>query len=419
MRRRSKSRAPKFSADSQRLIAIAQAMNQAGSRFEERAWERQLDLLIRKLLKHDHQNTIDTALDHLFSGESGAYDTLMESVEAVSSSCVVEHDGERHDAMLIAMPILAWTRFSIASGPISADMLSTLTAHLYGHILASGTKVAMAPTLYAIDQLPRSHTETYKLTERMAQAALGGAALRPLVNAPETAPFLADTRYLLALVITSADGPFFQWQTSDVPLDVMVRQQQALAQWRSQALPNIERLLPGCGIELLLPEAYFVACREADKQIRPVSVHAAVHYLTHTLGIEASGLTAIIGGFGEEVQDDIEEYRISFTLRDQPDVVYGIVWPLYGQEESDEPGTDVTVGRSVVPLLGELPISSPLEEIVAMLRASGVTDLKQHDERFPLEFCEDCGSPLFCDRDAELVHAEMPEDATQTSGHLH
>ena len=116
----------------------------------------------------------------------------------------------------------------------------------------------------------------------------------------------------------------------------MPEQQNALAQWRVQAMPNIARLLPGCGIELLLPEAYYVACREADKQIRPALIRAAVHYLTHTLGTEPQDLSAIIGGFGEESIDNrVDEYRVSFALRQHPDVVYGIVWPLYGQEDAE------------------------------------------------------------------------------------
>ena len=33
---------------------------------EERAWERSMDVLIEKLLRTDHQNTLDSALDKLF-----------------------------------------------------------------------------------------------------------------------------------------------------------------------------------------------------------------------------------------------------------------------------------------------------------------------------------------------------------------
>lgn len=414
MRRPNKGSSTRLSADSQRLVVYAQAVVLAASRLEERAWERNLDALAQKLLKSGNQDNIDAALDELFKIQSGAYDALMESLEAGSESCRIEHQGVPYDALLIALPILAWTRFSIASGPIAADMLTTLSAHLRAHVLASDVLLAMAPTLYAIDQMPRNHVETLAVTQRLAQAAQKGSVLKPASNTPETAPFLADTRYLLAVVAAPVGEPLFHWQTA---MNLSERDE-ALLQWRNQAMPNIARLLPGCGIDLLLPEAYYVACREADKQIRPASVRAATHYLTHTLGAEASELSASIGSFSEDTADGrTDEYRIGFTLRQDPEVIYGIVWPLYGEEDDDTriAPSDAS-GR---PATGENASNTPLEQIVSLLQATGIARIKQHEERFAMEFCDDCGAPLYPDMDAELVHAEMPEDAPPGPGHLH
>ncbi|RQO38597.1 DUF2863 domain-containing protein [Herminiimonas sp. KBW02] len=416
MRRPSKNTSLKLSADSQRLATLAQALIQAASRLEERNWERQLDVLLRKLLKNDHQDTIDTALDHLFKQESDAYDGLMECVEAASESCQIEHEGVLYDALLVAVPILAWTRFSIASGAIPADMTATLSAHFQAHILAPDTKMVMASALFSIDQLPRTHAETFAFTHRMAQSALKGIALKPPGQAPETAPFLADTRYLLTVVTAVAGEPLFRWQVSASPNE----RDNALTQWNAQALPNIARLLPGCGIELLLPEAYFVACREGDKQIRPASIRAAVHYLTHTLAVEPTELQAIIGSFGEESTDGrVDEYRISFTRLNDTDVVYGTVWPLYGEEDDAELQYRSVEVPSDPVISADVERKSPIEEILALLEECGIVNVKRHLECFPMEFCDDCGSPLYPDMNAELVHAEMPEDAPVGSTHLH
>lgn len=416
MRRFSKSSSNKLSADSQRLVAFAQGMAQAASRLEERQWEQDLGPVLHKLLKTAHQETIDAALEHLFRTDLPAYDALMESVEAESESCVIELDGATYDALLIAAPILAWTRFSIPSGAIPDETRNTLCAHLHGHILANDAKLVMAPTLFSIDQLPRTHAETYALTQRMAQAAVKGNTVRPLSNAPETAPFLADTRYLLAAVVVPRGASLFRWQVNHN----VGERSHALSQWRLQASPNILSLLPGCGLELLIPEAYYVACREADKQIRPVSIRAAVHYLTNTLGIEAGNLRAIIGSFSEDSSSGrVDEYRIGFTLRQSPEVIYGVVWPLYGQEDEEEESATATFESLTAPeTLGD-ELRTPIEEIIALLRACGITHIKRHSERFPMEFCEDCGAPLYPDADAELVHAEMPEDAPTGGEHFH
>jgi len=419
MRRPSKDSSNKLSAESQRLSSISQAIVQSASRVEERTWERQLDAQLQKLLKTNHQESIDAALNALFKDDLAAYDVLMDGVEAVSeSSTMVEqaNDGAEvtWQALLVAAPILAWTRFSIGSGTIPAELLTTLSAHFSAHLLAEGTQMAMAPTLYAIDQLPRTHAETYGLTHKLAQAAHKGASVKPAVRTPETAPFLADTRYLLVALVAPVGAPLFRWQEPQHQIDFEKERTNALEAWRDQATSNVARLLPGCGVELLLPEAYYVACREADKAIRPVSIRAAVHYLTNTLDVEASDLRAVVAGFGEEAADgQIDEYRVGFTLRQSAEVVYGIVWPLYGQE--DEEGTPMEG-----PAGGLLPAPlSPIDEITAHLNEAGVSHIKRINEVYVAEYCDDCGSPLFADPTGELVHAEMPEDTPAGSEHFH
>jgi hypothetical protein len=415
MRRPFKSNAQKRSADSQRLTTLAQALVQSASRMEERNWEQQLDAALRRLMKTDHQDIIDAALDHAFKLESAAYDALMENAEAVSESCQIEYEGVQYDALLIAAPILAWTRFSIAAGPLPADAHATLSAQLYAHVLAAKAKMTMAPMLYSIDQLPRNHVETYALMQRLAQAAVKGGFVKLDPHPAETAPFLADTRYLVAVVAAVSGEPLFRWQESAEAAE----RDLALSQWNTQAMPTVTRLLPGCGVELLLPEAYFAACREGDRNIRPASIRAAVHYLTYTLNVDAGALQAVVGGFGEEEGSDrVDEYRISFALTRDQDVIYGVVWPLYGPEDADEP----PYGEVAVPgvdLAAEIERKSPLEEIFSLLEECGVAQVKHHPEHFPMEFCDDCGAPLFPDIDAELVHAEMPEDAPTSAAHLH
>jgi hypothetical protein len=414
MRRSPKSSSRKFSADSQRLATLAQSMVQSASRIEQRSWEKQLDQALQKQLRNNQQQAIDSALDHLFHTDLEAYDGLLDAVEAVSSSCTMEHAGKQFDVLLMAMPILAWTRFSIPAGPIPDTVLKTISTQLDEHVLAKGTKAAIAPTLFSIDQLPRTYCDTYLLTRRMAEAALQGLQLQIPAEMPETAPFLADTRLILFTVTAESDMPLLRWQEEASGTNLQATTQIALGQWQALAAPNLQKLLPGCGIELLLPEAYYVACRHGDKMIRPISIRAAVYYLTHALGIDADQLCAVVAGVGEDTNEmRIDEYRISFSVADNPEVFYGVVWPLY-DEESDEEELQIISRR--LPITTAIP---PLQQIVALLREAGITRIEKPDVLFPPEFCDDCGAPLFCDHAEEMVHAEMPEEAAQQGGHLH
>ncbi|SBT09802.1 hypothetical protein PROAA_3470002 [Candidatus Propionivibrio aalborgensis] len=42
-----------------------------------------------------------------------------------------------------------------------------------------------------------------------------------------------------------------------------------------------------------------------------------------------------------------------------------------------------------------------------------------HGQRFPFEFCDDCGAPLYPNTEGETVHAELPEQSNAPSQTLH
>jgi hypothetical protein len=144
-----------------------------------------------------------------------------------------------------------------------------------------------------------------------------------------------------------------------------------------------------------LPDGFFSAWRMADRLARPYSMHATIDFLQSTLNIPASGLRAVIAPFFDQW---LEEYRISFTFKDRDDVLYGIVWALVGEEDE----TNDTVAQ-----------------IETTLRECGVTHVTLLDNRFPLEYCEECGAPLFPNPEGEVVHAEFPEEGKTTPMHLH
>ena len=400
-RPRTKSTLPRLSRDAERLVSFAQSLSASGSRIEDDYWEEFLARDVERLLDHGADAAIDAALDHLDAALPAGFDALIEIAETRAETATIEIDGESWQALLIAAPILAWSRYSVPSGPIKADAALALEAQLRAHCAASDARVSLAPYLYSIDQLPRDFSEVRALTRSLALRALGQDMKKSAAKRmPETAPLLADTRYLLAAFIAKPDQPLFRWQENPEARGVERREfsrEHALERWRDQGLPNVTSLMPGCVLDLLIPDGYHVASRESDRAIRPYAIRAALAFLEGALEVKSSQLRAVIAAFGNERP---EEYRVGFTLTHNPDVVHGVVWPLFGREEGPE--TD-----------------GPEEQLAALLRENGVTDIVTLEQGFPLEFCDDCGAPLFADPVGDLVHAELPEETEAPRAHLH
>src|SRR5882672_7653682 len=386
---------PRLTRDAERLIALANGLNASGSLTEDRFWESQMSAVVAKLLEHGNDAPIDGALDTLYQTNLGAYDTLIELVEN-ESEAVVSMQGDRAwQGLLIAAPIVVWSKYAIPSGAISRDEADTLRVHLQAHVLAQGARVTLVPYLYSIDQLPRHFSELRRLAARLADAAITGEVPRmDLSRLPETAHLLADTRFVVACAAVPRGQALFRWQED---ASGHAGRAGSLEQWIAQARPTISKLLPGCVFESLLPDAYYVNCRESDRRVRPFGVRAAVAFLENALKTKASELRAVVAGFGEE---RIDEYRIGFCVGEDGEVAHGVVWPLYGREdENARPG--------------------PLDEVMLQLTECGVNEVKKLTGTFTPEYCEDCGAPLFATGDGEIVHAELPEEAETHAAHFH
>ncbi len=393
-RTRSKS-APRLTRDAERLIALANGLHTSGSLTEDRFWEAQIAALVEKLLEHGNDAPLDATLDHLFQTNSGAYDVLIERAEGISESVSFLQGDLAWESLLIAAPVVAWSKYAIGSGPVAREDAQALKVQLQAHVLAADTRVALVPYLYSIDQLPRHFSELRRLAARLGDAAVSGEIPRiDFARMPETAQLLSDSRFVIASVAALRGKPLFRWQED---ASGHAGRTASLEQWIAQARPTIAKMLPGCVFECLLPDSYYVNCREADRRVRPYAIRAGVAFLENTLQAEAGQLRAVIAGFGEE---RVDEYRVGFTLDGDSHVAHGVVWPLYGREdENANPG--------------------PVEDLVAELAQCGVTEVKRLTGTFEPEYCDDCGAPLFANPDAEMVHAELPEEADSPAAHFH
>ena len=373
----------------EQLVRLATGLAESGSRVEDRYWEQQLATLIDHTLADNDEEVLNAALDHLYSADSRAYDELADSIES-RAECAAGAFPE-HDVVLIAAPVLAWSRYRIAATSISPAVLANLRVHLQAHVLAKGAHLSVADFLFSPDQLPQGYCSTAEFAKVICGAAQDNLDLHiETEGMPETAQFLSDTRYLLAAVAVPRGTPLFRWQEADGSRDT------ALEQWRAQGGACLTPLLPGCAVDLVLPESYFAASRAADKDSRPYSVRASVAYLGTALETPAANLRAVIASFWDR---ELEEYRIGFTTHDSDQVLHGVVWPLLGAEDEEADGTS---------------------QIEAVLRESGINDVLHLEHHFPLEYCDDCGAPMYPSPEGELIHAEMPEEhMEQMPRHLH
>jgi hypothetical protein len=267
-------------------------------------------------------------------------------------------------------------------------------------VLAREAKLALAPNLFSVDQLPRDFNDVRRWVRKLGHQALTGTSSRSdPKDLPETAEMLADSRFLLGVVAVPSGEEVFRWQELDPKTSGRDRQNrvQSLEAWIAKARPIFEAVLPGCGFESLLPDAYHINLRESDRRVRPYSIRAGVSFLEYAMNVEAKDVKASVAGFGS---DRADEYRIGLSVGNTEEVYQGVVWPLFGAESDEDDPT-------------------PLELIKTALKEAGVSDIRVWPDVIEPEFCEDCGAPLYPNQRGDVVHIEAPEDAEPVNPHFH
>lgn len=380
----------RLSRDAAELQRLATGLSESGGKLEDSWWEARLAELVDSLLKNGAEDDINTALDRLFETNPRAHDELADMVESRAESTRLDIQGQEFDVMLFVSPILAWSRFSIPAGSLPKSSLESLKVQLGAHVFGANTRIALADFLFSPDQLPRSFCDTWLLTRELGMAALSDQNLAiDTSGMPETNRFLSDVRYLVGAVAVPRGGAVFRWNEADGSREA------SLKEWIRQGSPSLEPILTGCAYQPLLADSYHTACRQADRASRPYSLRASVAFLQTVQGITPADMRAVVGPFYDR---RMEEYRVGLGPRDKDATWHGVVWPLLGAEDE---ATDAA------------------GEIETVLRECGVKDVLFLDHHFPMEFCDDCGAPMYPNAEGELVHAEMPEQPAASSQVLH
>jgi hypothetical protein len=380
-------------SDATALQALSHRLVDAGSHIEGVWWKDQLSKQLISLLENDQESEIIDALESLtLSQEISAQDALASCVEDIAESLQVDINGKISTALLIAVPILSWSRYELPSGNLSKHLLSTLKTQFSAHMLSKSASLTLADYLFSPDQLPRSFTETRRLLETFVQANQLGTHLGvEAASLPETGRFLADIRYLLGAVVAPEGEPIFRWQETDG------NAQAAVEAWKNQGLTNLEPLFSNCAFEGLAPNAYHTACRQADRAARPYAITASVSFLQAMTDLSPLQMQASIASC---LDHEISEYRIGIGPADSNIIYQGTIWPM-------------------MDLPNNADDSDALQEIEATLHSCGVLKVTCIEGKLPAEFCDDCGMPHYPNSLGELVHTEMPEGIESANLTLH
>jgi len=392
-------RSPRLGRDAKRLLSLAQSLARSGSRVEDVYWETLIATYLHKILQGRQNHTIEQTLDALLEQDVHAYEALAEQAETAAESASLVHESRPWDVLLVAAPFLAWTRYRLPDGLISPQAQQALETCIREYLMAPQAHAAILPMLVSADQLPQSFRDIAVWTQRLGRQALG-LPTEPCVLAHngEIEHMMVDGRFLIFALVAPKGEPLFRWQTT--PDSIGPTRETCLQHWQEHSLAALAPLFTGCQTEVLLPDAFYTSSRDADRQIRPLAVRAAVDWLQTVTRFSAADLHATIVACGEE--DRVEEFRVGFCGGSSTDVIYGCLWPVLSAAETqidnfhdDKPDT--------------------LDEIAAILKAQGVQHVKRLPGIFPLEYCEDCGTPYFPNPLGEMQHPEMPEE---TSNHL-
>lgn len=391
-----------LNASDQPLLDLCLALKQSGCIVEDRYWENLIQTMILDIFRQNRKKTVERLLDHLSDNDSETHDILLEHAETLSESCEWTNDGVSYDCVFVAIPVIAWTRFEIPLPMLDAATQDTLASHLKQHIAASGVRMAIHPQLLSVDQMPRSFTGVFQWMRAITGKVFGSAVRSsvPVDDQPEEMQLMSDSRFVLAAFCSPKGQAVFRWQQADNGFSE--QRQICLENWRAATTPLFQKLLPACGIELMLPDAFYIANRQADKRIRFAAITAATQWLQTIFDTTPDAFRATVGLYQDSV---MREIRIGFTLLQSHEVVYGCLWPVFPDEIED-------------PQLESISDFAQLDTLLEHLQNNGIRHITCLKE--VLDGSSDVSDePLFPNPAGELMPVMMPDASEDPIGRFH
>lgn len=381
------------------LLILIENLNQSGSRLEDLFWEKKLSQTVNNLFIDPDSTILEQLLDYLAATDQpDLYDILASLIEGLAEIATVHHNEQDYEVLLVTAPIITWTRYQLPDGVLTQSQHEKLLT-LFKSYASSEAKVAVLGQLLSFDQLPKNFAQTYNLCAQLGQLALDAQPASIEIDQREDGiHLLADTKFIVTAIAVPVNSPVFAWQEASQPALAL---HQAQEQWQAQCEKILAAMFAGCQSQYLPPNGYFYNNRESDKNMRPLAIKAAVQWLAMASDSPTSQITAVIARCGVE---DTEEFRVGLGIENDPEVLYGCVWPIFSKDEID--------------------ISSPHYQDSALTLQNILTDLGVESIRFLAglfdpEFCDDCNAPSFPNDRGQLQHPYLPDDMDLSPTSIH
>lgn len=377
------------------LLEISTRAEFAESEYEQEYQRGHMRRLLGNILDTPSNPPIEDWLLDMGIGDTRSAE-ITNLVTDVSQRIQTIEDNKCIEHVLLSIPLLISSRYRIPPAQPTPAILKQVLDGLRDIVVTPGTRLVLTPA-------PRSAAIGFWLLRDSRALLRTLMAETDTIAGPHTKPeqipddlhLLADHQHWFVLASNESHVPILR--AYDDAANALKQRRQRWAQYME---PIIKSMYVGCTGQALLPGTAEESEREAHDEIQPIGVQATVEWLTEALGVSASVLTATIAPF--DIGGSVE-YRIGYSLDDEPHAIHGSVWQRAFDIED----------------LGHLAENPVVEELTTILQDSGITLVNMLVTLFDDMHCEECYAPLFPGPDGNLHHTRMPDNLLDTPLHLH
>lgn len=362
------------------IIRVMSVLVQCTSQLQAQPYESRLKDLCNTVLAQGEDGDIEAALAHFKAEEPGGYG--YEKLLSVAEDCAEAIVDEHGSALLMLVPIMTWSRYRNYHGILDKEILEKIADSVRDNFASSKARVIMGSHMISADHLPEAFRDVRGLVKRMRQLNHGEVFDISSLVREVPPPDFADSRYLVCCISADKTQDMFR-ATSDT----LVEAARSMMNFCMQVRDLLEFTMIGSVFEVQPAGGFYQSWRESETTMRAWGLKALVDFAA-SMGFEANQLVATLGLFvpSSRENDKMSELRIGLSPKNERDhVICGIAWPVIPEETE--------------------AFASTARDI---LESKSLHDIVEHEQSFSLEWCEDCGSPLYATPDGLVVHVELP-----------